>query len=47
LPCSTLDELIAKLNDDDHSEDEGIEDYKLGGYNIYHLDIILVTLEKC
>ena len=28
----TLPELIAKLNDDDHSEDEGIEDYKTGGY---------------
>jgi hypothetical protein len=29
---STLDELIMKLNEDDHSEDEGIEDYIIEGY---------------
>jgi hypothetical protein len=25
-----------KLNDDDHSEDEGIEDYVIEGYTILH-----------
>ena len=30
-----LEDLIFKLNDEDHSEDEGIEDYKIGGYQFY------------
>jgi serine/threonine-protein kinase SRPK3 len=29
--------LIEDLNDKDHSEDEGIEDYKIGGYTIWYL----------
>jgi len=35
--------LIAKLNDDDHSEDEGIEDYKVGGYEFAHTATIPAT----
>lgn len=34
---STLEDLIYKLNDEDHSEDEGIEDYKIGGYFILYI----------
>jgi hypothetical protein len=41
-----LEDLITKLNDDDHSEDEGIEDYKVGGYNFSYVDIIPVISEK-
>jgi hypothetical protein len=31
VTLSELADLIADLNDKDHSEDEGIEDYKIGG----------------
>lgn len=34
---STLEELIFHLNEEDHSEDEGIEDYKIGGYHPCHV----------
>jgi hypothetical protein len=34
---STLEELISHLNEEDHSEDEGIEDYKIGGYHPCHV----------
>jgi serine/threonine-protein kinase SRPK3 len=30
-----------KLNDEDHSEDEGIEDYKIGGYHPCHVGEVL------
>lgn len=32
-----LSEWIRKLNDQYHSEDEGIEDYKIGGYHPCHI----------
>ena len=35
-----LEDLVFKLNDEDHSEDEGIEDYKIGGYYFY--DVVTI-----
>jgi hypothetical protein len=35
------------LNDEDHSEDEGIEDYKIGGYYSNNAGTTLAILEKC
>lgn len=40
---STLDELITHLNEEDHSEDEGIEDYKIGGYHPCHIGEVLIN----
>lgn len=47
LPLRTLDELIMKLNEDDHSEDEGIEDYVIEGYSARHSATTPATWVRC
>jgi hypothetical protein len=36
-----------KLNDDDHSEDEGIEDYVIEGYSVWHSATTPATSARC
>ncbi len=38
-----MEELIFHLNEEDHSEDEGIEDYKIGGYHPCHVGEVLIN----
>jgi serine/threonine-protein kinase SRPK3 len=37
--CKSLNDSY--FNDSDHSEDEGIEDYKIGGYHPVHIGEVL------
>ena len=39
---SDLDNLLDYLDQEDNSEDEGIEDYKIGGYHPVHIGEILL-----